>query len=63
MNFEEWLRANCFKAPPKHSVDLARGAWKAALKEGRDLQKERDADFVNDEGEFDLAERIRNQEE
>ena len=27
MTFEEWLRQECFKAPPEHSVELAKSAW------------------------------------
>ena len=27
MTFEEWIRQECFKAPPEHSVELAKSAW------------------------------------
>ena len=27
MTFEEWVRQECFKAPPEHSVELAKSAW------------------------------------
>ena len=30
--FEQWLRTECFQAPPAHAYDLALSAWKAALK-------------------------------
>ena len=27
MTIEEWVRQECFKAPPEHSVELAKSAW------------------------------------
>ena len=27
MTFEEWIRQECFKAPPEYAVELAKSAW------------------------------------
>ena len=27
MTFEEWIRQECFKAPPEYAVELAKAAW------------------------------------
>ena len=37
--FEQWLRTECFQAPPAHAYDLALSAWKAALKSAAPAEK------------------------
>ena len=27
MTFDEWIRQECFKAPPEYAVELAKAAW------------------------------------
>ena len=27
MTFDEWIRQECFKAPPEYAVELAKSAW------------------------------------